>query len=64
MNGRKARRHKTYCLLMGQCFLLFEEYLQEKTSVYILKPCQEAGQSFEESPQGGELVINKNLEIL
>ena len=49
---------------MGQCFLLFEEYLQEKTSVYIVKPCQEAGQSFEESPRGGELVINKNLEIL
>ena len=49
---------------MGQCFLLFEEYLREKTSVYIVKLCQEAGQSFEESPRGGELVINKNLEIL
>ena len=26
---------------------LFEGYVPEKTSVYILKPCQEKGQSFE-----------------
>ena len=49
---------------MGKCFLPFEEYLREKTSVYFVKLCQEAGQSFEEGPRGGELVINKNLEIL
>ena len=42
--------------------ILFEEYLQDKTSVYILKACREIGQSFEESPQGGKPV--KNLEIL
>ena len=49
---------------MGQCFLLLEKYLRERTSVYILKLCQETGQSFEESLRGGELVINKNLEIV
>ena len=31
---------------MNECYLLFKEYLKEKTSVYILKPCQELGQSF------------------
>ena len=37
------------------CFL--RSILQEKkTSVYILKPCLEIGQSFEESLLGGKLV--------
>ena len=40
----------------------FEEYLQGKTC-YIVKPCQEIGQSFEESLREGKLVYNK-LEIL
>ena len=40
---------------------VIEEYLQEKTSVYILRPCWEIGQGFEESLRGGKLV--KNLEI-
>ena len=34
---------------------------KKKTSVYILKPFWEIGQSFEESLRGGELI--KNLEI-
>ena len=42
--------------------LLFEENLQEKTSVYILKQCRDTGQCFKESLQGGNVV--KNLEIV
>ena len=39
---------KTYCSI-DITYLLFEEYLQEKkTSVCILKPCQEKGQVYEE----------------
>ena len=34
---------------------------KEKISVYILKPCREIGQSFEERLRGGKFV--KNLEI-
>ena len=36
----------------------FEEHLQEKTYVYILKSCLEKGQSFEESLRRGVLVKN------
>ena len=39
----------------------FKEYQREKTSTYILKPCLEIGQSFEESLREGKLV--KSLEI-
>ena len=42
--------------------ILFDEYLQDKTSVYILKACREIGQRFEKSLRGGKHV--KNLEIL
>ena len=42
----------------------FEEYLQEKTSLYILKLCKEIDQSFEESLQGGKLVKNLENNIL
>ena len=40
---------------------LFDEYLQDETSVYILKACREISQSFEESLRGGKHV--QNLEI-
>ena len=33
-------------------YLLFEEYLQDETSIYILKSCQEIGQSLEERLKG------------
>ena len=59
LNGRNLRIRKPFC---SMDLILFEEYLQDKTSVYILKACREIGQSFEESPQGGKPV--KNLEIL
>ena len=39
-------------ILLNGFYLLFEEYLQDETSVYILKACQEIGQSFEESLKG------------
>ena len=39
----------------------FKEYQREKTFTYILKPCLEIGQSFEESLREGKLV--KSLEI-
>ena len=43
----------TQNILLDGFYLLFEEYLQDKTSVYILKLCGEIGQSFEESLWGG-----------
>ena len=46
----------TQSILLDGCCLPFEEILHEKmTSVYILKPCQEMGQSLEESLRGGKL---------
>ena len=42
-------------------YLLFVEYLRDITSVCILKPCREIGQSFEEGLRGGKRV--KNWEI-
>ena len=42
--------------------LLFEENLQEKASVYILKQCQDTGQCCKESLQGDNVV--KNLEMV
>ena len=42
-------------------YLLFEEYLQDKTSVYILKLCWEKDQSLEESPRSVTLVKNFNI---
>ena len=50
-----------YAKHIAWCMLLFEENLQEKTSVYILKQCRDTGQCFKESLQGGNVV--KNLEI-
>ena len=54
----------TQNLLLDGCYLLFEEYLQDETSVYILKTCREKGQKFEESLQGGELNNNRRKAIL
>ena len=51
-----------YAKHIAWCMLLFEENLQEKTSVYILKQCWDTGQCFKESLQGGNVV--KNLEIV
>ena len=51
---RKIRKNTQNILLDGR-YLLFEEYLQENTSFYILKPGRETGQSFEKSLQGGKL---------
>ena len=42
-------------------FFFFEEYLQEKTSDFILKPCRETGKCFKESLRRGEVV--KNVEL-
>ena len=49
--GRNAQIHTRGMLST------FEEYLQRKTSVYILKPFLEIGQSFEKSLRGDKLVI-------
>ena len=59
LNGRNARMRKPFCLMD---LIHFEDYLQDKTSVYILKACREIGQSFEESLRRGKYV--KNLQIL
>ena len=59
LNGRNARIRKPFC---SMDLILFDEYLQDKTSVYILKACREIGQRFEKSLRGGKHV--KNLEIL
>ena len=48
-------------ILLDGFYLFFEEYLRDKTSVYILKPCREIGQSFEEGLRAGKRV--KNWEI-
>ena len=44
------------------CYQLSEDYLHGKTSVFILKPCKEIGQSLKESLREGKIV--RNLEIL
>jgi len=44
-------------ILLVRCDLLFEKYLQEKTSVYILKSCQQKGQSFEKSQGRWDLQV-------
>ena len=44
-------------LLYGIIYIFFEKHLPEKqVSVYIMKPCGEIGQYFEESLRGGKLV--------
>ena len=41
-------------MLFDRCYLLYEGYRQEKkVSVYILKLCQEIGQSFEKVFEDG-----------
>ena len=38
-------------ILLDGCYLLFEEYVQEKKNCfYILKLCRKRGESLEESP--------------
>ena len=51
-----------YAKHIAWCMLLFEENLQQKTSIYILKKCRDSGQCFKESLQGGNVVTN--LEIV
>ena len=49
----KTERKKcknTQNILLDGCYLLFEQYLLENTSVDILNPYREIGQSLEESP--------------
>ena len=58
---RNVKTTYTQNTLLDGYYLLFEVYLQDKTSVYILKPCREIGQSFEEGLRGGKRV--KNWEI-
>ena len=53
----------THNILLDGCYLLFEQYLLENTSVYILKPYQETSQSLEESLWGGKLVNPLNPKI-
>ena len=45
---RKIRKNTQNILLDG-CYLLFEAYLQENTSFYILKPGREIGQTFKKN---------------
>ena len=53
----------THNILLDGCYLLFEQYLLENTSVYILKPYQETSESLEESLWGGKLVNPLNPKI-
>ena len=61
----KIERNKcnnTQNIVIDGCYLLFEEYLQEKKRcIYILNRCREIGLSFQKSLRGGKLV--KNFEI-
>ena len=55
---RKENKN-TQNILRDICYLLFEEYPQERPCVYILKLCRKIGQSLEEiSLRGGKLVNN------
>ena len=60
-----TKTERTKCnVLLDRYYLLFKQYLQEKSSFYynyILKPSREIGQRFEEILQGVWLL--KNLEI-
>ena len=40
---KKCNNTQNMYILLDGCYPLFEEYLQDKTSVYILKPYQEIG---------------------
>lgn len=40
VNGKIQEYEKTYYLMdVSTCYLLFEQYLQGRASVYILNPC-------------------------
>lgn len=57
LNGKKCKNTQIM-LLYGIIYILFEKHLREKhISVYIMKPCGEMGQYFEESLRGGKLVL-------
>lgn len=43
------------------CYQFFQEYLQEKKSVYIWKPSWETVKCFEESLQGGKVIKKKEI---
>ena len=58
----KESKNTQGILLLDGCYPLFENYLQEKTCVCILKQCRKIGQSLEESLRGGKVV--QKLEIV
>ena len=52
------QEYANHVALYGIIYILFEKHLREKqVSVYIMKPCGEIGQGFEESLRGGKLVL-------
>ena len=57
LKGKKCKNTQIM-LLYGIIYILFEKHLrEERVSVYIMKPCGEIGQCFEESLRGGKLVL-------
>ena len=54
----RTKYRNTQNILLDVCYPLFEEYVQEKTSVYLLKPFCEINQSFKEGLRGGKLIIH------
>ena len=52
------QEYANHVALYGIIYILFEKHLREKqVSVYIMKPCGEIGQGFEESLRGSKLVL-------
>ena len=60
----RTKYRNTQNILLDVCYPLFEEYVQEKTSVYLLKPFCEIDQSFKEGLRGGKLIKNLFRNIL
>ena len=55
---KEMQEYANHVALYGIIYILFEKHLREKqVSVYIMKPCGEIGQGFEESLRGGKLVL-------
>ena len=57
MEGKQEQQN----VFLDGCYLLFEEYLQEKNMCLYPETFPKIGQSLEESLRGGKLV--KNLKI-
>ena len=55
---------RMYVSLEGSDVVYFWGVSSRKNICYIVKPCREIGQSFEESLREGELVYNKFRNIL